>query len=225
MSAARTGLAFTAKVATVIAAFAIGISVALPSQAASGTYDRDVAVAYAKQFTCNGDDCSNPAFRRLASDCTNFVSQAMAYGGKKMVTSGTQVWYQSGGGFTTWTPSWYNVGSMRSFLLQSGKNRASVTTTYTSTLLKTAYTSASAGDLIIYDWGHGTASWDHLAMVTGFGTYASPYKGMGTGKGDKIAQHSTDRDGAPWNYGYLTETDGTVRPKMKAAVLHLSPGG
>jgi hypothetical protein len=60
-----------------------------------------------------------------------------------------------------------------------------------------------------------------------FASYYDPvdkvsYSSITGGAGDRIAQHSTDRDNSPWNLGYWLEKNLLVRAKMKTVVYHLN---
>lgn len=82
------------------------------------------------------------------------------------------------------------------------------------------------------DFGKGKG-WQHLAIVTGWGQYinyvdpisAVNFASAHVGKGDKIAQHTTDRDGAPWNIGIYMERDPKIPAKWTARVVHFRNSG
>lgn len=219
------------KFASASIGFVVGMAmVTLVSQPASAAtnYDRTSAVAYAKTYACNGADCSNPAYIRLSSDCTNFVSQALNRGGLTQVKNGSVVtnWFYSdlAGIKFTGSSTWIQVSGLYNNL--AANNRLS-TVLYPS--MGSAYSGALPGDLYMYDWGTGDG-FSHFSMATSDGTFVSyydthegrNYNSVTGGAGSKLAQHTVDRDGAPWNWGYQTETITTVRSQMRTRVLRIA---
>ncbi len=85
---------------------------------------------------------------------------------------------------------------------------------------------AGGGDVYVYDWGRGEG-YSHVSYSTGkwfFADYFDRANGVNYleitgGSGDMMSQHSTNREKAPWNYGYQIERDPTVRAKMRTMVL------
>lgn len=207
----------------VIVALLLGIAVAAPADAA-GTYNRSAAANYAKTYSCNENtSCRNGNFRQFGGDCTNFVSQAMWAGGKQNYQGSGPVWYWLAR--DTYSNSWVQVSGLKTFL--SANSRV----TMERTNMDGGFTNAKLGDLYIYDWGRGEG-WSHLSMETGAGTFANivdtktkrNYRTITGGKGDFIAQHTTDRDGSPWNWGYQTEKDPKIKAKMKTVIIHIKDG-
>ena len=52
------------------------------------------------------------------------------------------------------------------------------------------------------------------------GSYWWAYANDNGGYGDKIAQHTTDREDAPWNYGYLHPDTTIDTSHMAIGVIH-----
>lgn len=213
-----------AQLLTVALALILGAAVAAPANAAS-SYNRDAAVTYAKQYSCNEQEsCRNKNYNNMGrADCTNFVSQAMRAGGKQNSQSGAAIWYWLTK--ANYSNSFVQVPKLREFL---GQKSRSTTVTLN---MDAAFTPARKGDLYMYDWGKGEG-WSHLSMETGNGSFANVvdshtnknYRSVTGGKGDYIAQHSTDRDGSPWNWGYQTQKDAKIKKKMKTVLIKLSDG-
>lgn len=92
--------------------------------------------------------------------------------------------------------------------------------------MSSAYTSAEAGDVYMYDWGRGEG-WSQVSIETGWGTFANwsdngkAYSSVTGGSGDYINQHTTDRWHSPWNWGYWTETSPTIRASIEDSHLAL----
>lgn len=210
-------------------ASALGFAVTLPAQQA-WAISRSSMVSYAHLYSCNGSNsCRNSAWKDFGStDCTNFVSQVMDAGGYGMVHTGVESnqWFYDIGlfGIPSYSTSWDSSSKLMAHLTYSNRVSTLILPTMTA-----KYSGASPGDIYFYDWGRG-AGWSHAAVSTGTGTFANyfdttfskNYLSVTSGSGDRIAQHSTDRDDAPWNWGYWTETDMRVIPKMKTIVYHLN---
>jgi len=100
---------------------------------------------------------------------------------------------------------------------------------YVSVTMGAAYTAASKGDVYLYDWGKGNGC-SHASMETKWGDYINyydpvierNYNSVTGGEGDKMAQHTTDRDGAPRNWGYHIEYDPTVKAKMRTVIMDVT---
>lgn len=227
-------------ITSAVASFALGfLAIACFAQPAQATtpYDRAGAVAYAKNYACNPNvNCANGNYMRIGGltvtasmDCTNFVSQALFEGGGlPKITSGSTLiqWYYSDIFKMDFTGStnWINVGGLYNQLALTGRIASTASPSKTA-----AYSGANPGDLYMYDWGLGEG-YSHLAMATSDGTfvnyydngYSKNYNSVTGGAGSKLAQHSTDRDGAPWNWGYWVETRTSVRQLMKTRLIHIA---
>lgn len=199
---------------------------------AAFTYSRGNAAAYASKYACNNDErCRNGNYVDLGEvDCTNFVSQALRAGGMPMKRTTSLVWWYDGmPGLFPWetnrSSSWSSVTALRSFLV--GTDRGN----YHYPSMSSGTTVAAAGDIYVYDWGRGEG-YSHMSVAIGSGTFASYkdpktgrwYSSVTSGTGSKMAQHSTDRDGAPWNWGFQTERDMGIRAKMDTVVIRINPG-
>lgn len=225
----RKGLAGISGVAL---GFGLAISISQPANAY--TFNRSGAVNYAKTYACNGVDCSNANFIRLGADCANFVSQALHVGGDipmiKNSSIATAKWFYSEQSqlffprVYTGSNSWVSVNALFHQLEDSGRLGS-----VSSTFMAAPYSGAQLGDVYMYDWGRGEG-YSHVALATGqgvFGSYFDPqeaknYTWITGGSGSKLAQHTTDRDGAPWNWGYWTEGDYSVRAKMRTVILRIN---
>ncbi|WP_182047596.1 amidase domain-containing protein [Curtobacterium sp. ME26] len=207
---------------TVVLALFLGVAVAMPASAATN-YNRSAAVAYAKQYSCNEKEaCRNSAYNNMGTaDCTNFVSQALRAGGKQNSQTGPAIWYWLTK--PNYSNSFVQVPKLKEFLGQKSRSET------WKVDMGSAYTNARAGDLYLYDWGRGEG-WSHLSMETGYGAFADykdsktgrNYRSITNGKGDFIAQHSKDRNGSPWNWGYQNEKDAKIKKKMKTVIIHLN---
>lgn len=197
------------------------------------TYNRAAAVAYANKWSCNGSTaCRNSAYQDLGSqDCTNFVSQALLAGGVTETKTGygyEQWWYD---GYEAWpfgalnrSLSWSVVTNLATHLQATGRATGVILTNMTT---KYSGAHSAGGDIFMYDWGKGEG-YSHMALSTGreaYYPYTDPigvsYTSITGGSGDSISQHSTDRDHAPWNWGYWTTTLEN-RAKYKVKLLKMN---
>ena len=203
----------------VLMSFLLGCWVAAPSYAV--TYSRTAIAAYADRYSCNGFECRNSAYRSFAgTDCTNFASQAQFAGGLPKDPSYPYYWFYYNE--SDYTATWTVVLSFKSYMVDQAAHATILSTTMNAT-----YTSASKGDVYMYDWGRGDG-YSHLSISPGFGAFANyydsakamNYRSVTSGSGDWLDQHSTDRYHAPWNWGYWTERDATVRSKMRTVIIH-----
>lgn len=199
------------------------------------SYSGTGAVGYAHQYACNGTDCHNSQYLYLGSDCANFVSQAIHDGGGltyiKPGTSSTawfyQVVYYFGFPDFIGSQSWVSASSLYAQLVAS--NRLSSIANPTMSL---KYSGANGGDIYLYDWGHGEG-FSHVSLATDNGNFANyfdpgfqvNYTSITGGSGSRMVQHTTDRDWAPWNFGYWNENDPSVRALMKTKILRIAPAG
>ena len=212
---------------------AVVSSLAASPAYAAYAFDRAGAVAYAKKYSCNVGNCGNSNYMRLPSDCVNLVSQALHEGGNlTQITIGTSAnqWYYSDSFFKTsysGSGSWVRVSELYSQLISSSRLNSVLYPSMTS-----AYSGAQPGDIYMYDWGQGEG-YSHMSMHTSNGSFvdfydsskSKNYNSVTGGAGSKLAQHTTDRDGAPWNWGYWTQGNLTIRAKMHTRVLHLDDYG
>ncbi len=168
-----------------ILSFGIGFIAASAAAPAFGI-TRSTGVTYANTYSCNTGNCFNASYKNLgATDCANFVSQALQASGLPMrnVSNVKLDWYHfhscnTFGCSYTFSPAWVNVTDLVYYLSASG---------YISQVLKPSM--------------------------------GAKFSGAAAGGGDMMSQHSTNREKAPWNYGYQIERDPTVRAKMRTMVL------
>lgn len=218
------------KIVGSILSFGIGFIAASAAAPAFGI-TRSTGVTYANTYSCNTGSCFNSSYKNLgATDCANFVSQALHASGLPMrnVTNMKLDWYHyhacnTFGCSYTFSPAWVNVTDLVNYLSGSG---------YISQVLKPSMgakfsgATAGGGDVYVYDWGLGEG-YSHVSYSTGKWFFADyfdransiNYQEITGGSGDMMSQHSTNRDKAPWNYGYQIERDPTVRAKMRTMVL------
>lgn len=177
---------------------------ATTSAAGDGSFSSADAVKYAVYYACNrNNSCRNSFFKANTDDCANFVSQALYSAGLKM--DGT--WYYLNVGAGKISTSWGKAPDLANWLDAHHGNFVSL-----DSKLSNGNVGAPDGSVIEYNWGNGEG-WSHVALVTGTGTYANYYDPVlkdnyrnltAYSSGTRITQHTTDRDGAPWNLGYWT---------------------
>lgn len=190
------------------------VALVTPAGAAYGTtsvtYNRTAAVAYADLYSCNGTQCRNPSYASFGSDCTNFASQTLHAGGQPYIYN------NAAGTSPEWRPYLTTWNTVSGFLAY-WRNTRSIVSSFTVIDKTNDYTPAANGDFYAYDWGKGDGI-SHLSIEAGYGVYNSDY---GSGRGDFMDQHSTDRHHAPYNWGYR-HPDSSVDPsKMKIYLVHL----
>lgn len=115
------------------------------------TYDRLAAVKYAERWW----NSYNPAYKKFAVDCTNYVSQCLLAGGAPMRGAPVREegwWYQD----NNWSFSWAVAHSMRWYL--SGSTQG-----LKGSPVETAG-ELQPGDIICYDF-QGDGRWDHNTIV------------------------------------------------------------
>jgi len=116
-------------------------------------YDRLKAVQYAERWWND----YNPAYKKFAEDCTNYISQCLRAGGAPMrgyPNRGSGWWMQN----QNWSYSWTVANSLRWYLPNSKTGlRAKEVSTPDQLLL---------GDVICYDF-EGDGRFNHTTIVTG----------------------------------------------------------
>jgi hypothetical protein len=217
-----------------VLAFQIGWAASANATVVGYTYDRAAAVAYAHKWSCNGpSSCRNSFYQDLGGeDCTNFVSQALLAGGvteTKVGPSYEQWWYDSKESGWPYGPinrslSWSVVTNLSTQLQATGRATGVVLTNMTA---KYSGANSAGGDIYMYDWGKGEG-YSHMSLSTGheaYYPYTDPngvsYTSITGGSGDSMSQHSTDRDHAPWNWGYWTTTL-EFRAKYRVKLLRMN---
>lgn len=192
---------------------------------ASYTYNRTAARDYAYTYSADGLVVRNGNYNSYSgNDCANFASQVLRAGGQPMV-GGIWIFYNR----SSFTTSWINVDLLSFDMTSQTKLHRAV---YWQLDEASAYTSASLGDIYMYDAGNG-AGFDHMTVSTGWGTFPShsdPYKtalwysSVTSGSGDWMNGHTNEREKAPWNIGYW-EASSLDRPKMMTIVMHMNDNG
>ena len=147
-------------------------------------YDAEAAVAYAHEWTEEGQKLSNPSYHREDADCTNFASQVLYAGGIPQVRGPRKEdssWYYE---YTSLSRPSYTWGGANNLYFHL-KNHSS----YVSRVTETA--DIEVGDIISFDTDpdDGVFHIDHTAVVT---------KVNGTRWSDiLLTYHSTDREDYP----------------------------
>jgi hypothetical protein len=127
-------------------------------------YNRYLAVSYANRWWNE----SNPTYRHMGVDCTNFVSQCLYAGGAPMKYTGVRSlgwWYLPGNAGEPWSFSWSVANALRLYL-----------TTARTGLRASKLAQASElqlADVICYDW-NGDGVFTHNTIVTGFDSNHQP---------------------------------------------------
>ena len=126
------------------------------TSSAAVAYNRAAAATYADTYWQSYNPAW-PSFARKGGDCTNFVSQALYAGGIAMRPSplyaGDAAWYmlQSKGRRWSYSLSWINVQSQRSFLL-SLPGVTQVASYHGVAPGQVVASNAAQGDVVHYDW-------------------------------------------------------------------------
>jgi hypothetical protein len=186
------------------------LTVYSPALAYSGPRAASYADQYANTF--------NGSFPQFSDDCTNFVSQAVNYGGYSMhptpndqSTTNDAYWFVLYPGYLqayshSWSvvqDYWYwligqNPGGTQegSFSYNNGKNKAPAFTP----------NSVVTGDVLFYDWGTGQGI-SHTSIQVGWGTDQYGYYG------NWVDAHTTNHKhifwtlkDAPGNTNWMTTT-------------------
>jgi hypothetical protein len=209
-----------------IIAFLLGFGLFVPA-AFAYTYTGKNAADYAHKWSSNTETLRNPNYKYWKQDCANFVSQSLRAGGMPNDYSGGWVWGYSRHWYgDTNTASWSAALNLVQYL--DGSNRGWIES-YAHNM-KARYTSAYYGDVYAYEWGDDDGKMDHVAVASGWGTFANyydsakdkNYRSVTEGYGDYMSQHTTDRDYAPWNWGYWSQRNLTTRAKMNTWLVHIN---
>lgn len=162
-----------------------------------GRYNRQAAVAYAREFCgaawgCGNGGAYNPRYRDytdIGGDCTNFTSQVLHAGGLPM----DSVWYyRSGSGGSR---AWVQTSSLLNHLLATGRARLLVRGTFAEVMKPRqglpggAVAALELGDIVGYQEEGRIV---HLATVTG-----RDFRGYVL-----VNSHTADRNLVPWDVGW-----------------------
>jgi hypothetical protein len=211
-----------------------GTFVALSASPAQAIfYSGAGAESYAHTYACNGIDCRNSDYYSLDADCANFVSQALHEGGGLTLIENGNVkppWFYhsyiiAGSPVYYWSQSWVSASGLYSQLRDSDRLSSIANPT-----MNLRYSGANPGDIYLYDWGRGEG-FSHVSLATSSGNFYDysdsslgiNYKSVTSGYGSRMAQHSPDRDWAPWNLGYWAEASLFTRTQMKTKILRIAP--
>ncbi|MDI6815977.1 MAG: amidase domain-containing protein [Actinomycetota bacterium] len=171
------------------------VMVLVPAANAYAAYNATGAASYAESWVSNSQTLRNPEFPSFSSDCTNFTSQALNWGGGKAELYGSSEdtkWYCD----KTWygTFQYSNSWSVASYFynLWMAQGATSLGSWYAPS--SNSNSALSKGVLLSYDWDNN-GSKDHMGIVTNTGTDpTSP-----SYSGNLQCQHSTDRYRAIWH--------------------------
>lgn len=165
------------------------------------TYDRVRALRYAELWW-NG---SNPAFPKLADDCTNFISQCLWAGNMPMREGASRAsgWWIHGGHPRTgenktgenWSYSWTTAQALFLYLM----HKLNASQLQNPRELK-------IGDLVFYDWG-GTGRHHHSSIVVDFDNQGDPLVNAHTDSSER--RHYLYLDSRAWT------------PRTKYAYVHV----
>jgi hypothetical protein len=200
---------------------ALGMATFLPA-AHAFTYSISDARNYAHKWSSNYEKLRNDNYKQYEQDCANFVSQVLRAGGMPDDESGDYKWYYNTNGFLwdTHSDSWSIARHLATYLDRSGRG----TVVSMAHDMDNKYTPALAGDVYAYEWGDDDGHLDHVSASSGYGDFANTdgYEGMTGGYGDYMSQHTTDRDYAPWNYGFWKQQNAITRAKMNTWLIKVN---
>ncbi len=158
---------------------------------ARGPYDRAGAVRYADTYCgaapgCGNGGRPNPAFYDYngeGGDCTNFVSQALHFGGRLPETGTWAFDRRSGEG----TDAWAKAPALVGYLTRTGLAR--ITARGSAEQVWSAVAAAAPGDLIAYVERGAIV---HMAIVTARDPHGYTL----------VDSHTADRYHVPWDIGW-----------------------
>lgn len=165
----------------------------LPADSTTHMYDRQAAVAYARQYALS----YNPAYRDFSGvDCTNYVSQAIYAGNADHacnlasdgLCSGTAGWYYVTG--TRYAHAWTVVPSLYNFITNPAVQAQWSTGPEGC---ETTHAAAMLGDLMQFDWGYD-GRYDHTVIITRISYDSSGRKLI------YVSSHDQDKLDVPSSY-------------------------
>lgn len=177
----------------ILGLFLLTGAIALPQLASAGSYDGDDAASYALDYCGNEGEMTstgyNPAYTAFESDCTNFVSQALYYGGWE--ETGWNVydadhWFYNGSSTAFISRTWRLVDYLESFLNTSGRAAGPYAVD------SSTYSYYLPGDIILADW-EDDDDMDHAYIVTA--VYSDRLE---------LAAHTTNHCGGDANPDFTT---------------------
>lgn len=188
------------KSALILATCLIILVIAIPAYAeptGSGTYNRTNAVSYAELYALN----PNPNYVHYLSDCTNFVSQCLKYGGwpyanTNLPATNVYAWWYKTSPVSN-SHAWSVADRLYGFTYcWSNPYRGGPVSpdTYSGTTSVAYPSGVQAGDLFFYDWEtDGTMNHVSIYVVDGTDPNGDHYTGA------LIDQHTTNRYHAIWS--------------------------
>jgi Putative amidase domain len=156
-------------------------------------YNRFAAVRYAETWW----NSYNPAFKKFAVDCTNFVSQCLYAGGIPMsgYPNRTKGWWMKN---DSWSYSWTVAHSFRWYLSGAHSGLKAIEVSSPEQLMP--------GDVICYDF-QGDGRFDHTTIVV-----AKDRKGM-----PLVNAHTTNSRMRYWSY----EDSTAYTPNIQYKFFHI----
>jgi len=154
------------------------------------SYDRLAAVKYAERWW----NSYNPAYKKFAVDCTNYVSQCLFAGGAPMRGAPVREqgwWYKN----NNWSYSWSVSHSMRWYLSGSTQGLQGKEVEKAEDL--------NPGDIICYDF-QGDGRWDHTTFVV-----AKDQEGM-----PLVNAHTENSRNRYWSYEDSTAWTPNIKYKF-----------
>lgn len=169
-----------------------------------GYYNGSTAATYA-DYWWNGVDYGE-GFTYFGSpiggdDCTNFVSQALWWGGMPFIgwhNFNDQSWWfdssYNGTAQKAWSPSWPSVVDQENYLAYDNPG-GTLEYIWGPSQRNNTYTPSNivTGDIVVYSWA-GNDAGDHEALQVGWGT--DPSSGW---YGNYVDTHTNDRYHAFWS--------------------------
>lgn len=205
----------------VIAAMVLSLQVFVPLQAQAITFYPNLAVNYSNTWATG----RNPSYAIMSgTDCANFVSQSLYYGGLQMVGnpyttpgSGAQnrpaewwfhTWAASGvpvnTGNSAWTFTWSVAENLRQYVSTHGWHLAY--TAYGAGMPNLIPGVSGTAMVVFYNWTGGTTA-NHASFQVVYNATDPTSAWVGT----LINQHVTDRYHAIWHLGPYNTQYSTTR--------------
>lgn len=182
-----------------VAVLAVGYATATVSPAFA--YSGSMAASYADAYAITPNVPTYPVF---GSDCTNFVSQAVNYGGypfRQFASNGDSdlAWWieDSGRNSFTWSDSWAVSAGYYNFLVADDPGGYTQGTAPGSSNNDFTPDSVVTGDVLFYDWGQGEGI-SHAAIQVGIGTDPNMYPNQ-VWYGNYVDEHTNNRYHAFWS--------------------------
>ena len=212
----------------------VAVNTAAPEAHAGVIFNRQGAINTSNQFW--NSDPGRPR-QPFGSDCTNFSSYSWELGGG---VAQNNAWFIRNNptavlsDFRDWSLTWSAVENFEIYHRTQHWTNGSLFSSRRATTVSNQIAGSVGGDLILYNWNDGGSQTDHLAMDMGGVTFPDGY--VDTHDGNRkyilggvftgINQHTANRHGAPWNFGYLQKKyrdgDAATADGMLFKVVHVN---